>query len=328
MAAQTTDGIIEKTESATDERYGVAPGERTVVQLLRLGIVNLDKPAGPSSHQATNWARDIVAAKKAGHSGTLDPKVTGVLPVAFDDATKVVASLLSAGKSYVGVMHVHADVSKGDVERVFSLLRGRLYQRPPLKSAVKRELRIRRVYGFQADEKVDRHVLFHVDCEAGTYVRKLCHDAGLLLGCRAQMTELRRTAVGPFCETGIVSLHDLKDAYVAFKESGDEGPLRNVVSPVERAVSHLPKIWVKDSAVDAVCHGAPLTAPGVVRLTESVEAAGEVAIMSLKGELVAVGTSQKAASDIQSTKSGTIAALERVVMAPGTYPKKWKSKGG
>lgn len=326
MAAHPQNGIIEKTDSSTDARYGVTPADRSIDHLLQTGIVNLDKPAGPSSHQVTSWARDIVDAKKAGHSGTLDPKVTGVLPVAFDEATKIVGSLLSAGKSYVGVMHVHADVSKGEVERAFNQLRGRIFQRPPIKSAVKRELRIKSIYDFQADEKVGRHVLFHVDCEAGTYVRKLCHDAGLLCGTRAQMTELRRTAVGPFTEDGLVTLHDLKDAFVVFQESCDEAPLRELVSPMECAVDHLPKIWIKDSAVDAVCHGALLTAPGVARLTDNVATGRDVALMSLKGELVAVGTSQKAASDIQSAKSGTIATLDRVVMAPGTYPKKWKSK--
>ncbi|MFH1787817.1 MAG: RNA-guided pseudouridylation complex pseudouridine synthase subunit Cbf5, partial [Candidatus Altiarchaeota archaeon] len=205
---------------------GTPPLQRPLEEHIRKGIVLIDKPSGPNSHQISAWVRDMLGVSKAGHSGTLDPKVTGLLPVTLESSTKIVSALLNSGKEYVGVMRVHKEIGKKEIQDVFQELTGPIYQKPPQKSAVKRNLRIRNIYEFELTEKDNQDVLFRVSCEAGTYIRKLIHDAGLILGCGAHMSQLRRTRVGAFTEEDAVILQDLKDAYVAYKEEGREEELR------------------------------------------------------------------------------------------------------
>src|SRR5439155_11673161 len=138
-------------------------------------------------------------------------------------------------------------------------------------------------------EVTSRQALFRVSCEAGTYIRKLCHDVGLVLGPGGNMRELRRSVTGPFREERSVTLHDVKDAYDHWKESGDEAWLREVVRPVEELVGHLPRVAIRDTAVDALCHGADLATPGVVEADARIAVDDLVGIFTLKGELVGVG---------------------------------------
>jgi H/ACA ribonucleoprotein complex subunit 4 len=318
------EGILVKSgEETTDPRYGCEPAKRPIEEHMRKGIVNIDKPAGPTSHQVSAWVNDMFRFKRTGHSGTLDPNVTGVLPIGLEEGTKVLQALLLAGKQYVTLMKLHADTTNSQIKKTFSLFEGELYQRPPLKSAVKRELRTRRIYALRYIEREGEYVLFDVDCEAGTYVRKLCHDIGLILGTGAHMQELRRTRAGPFGEDTLVTLHDLRDAWENYRATKDEAELRRLIQPLESAAAHLPKIWVKDSAVSAICHGAHLAAPGVVKLTDNVKNKETIAIFTLKGELVALGKALADAKYILNTNKGEIAAPERVIMHPDTYPKQW-----
>jgi len=317
-------GILVKVEGEkTDPRYGRAPADRPIEEHIRKGVVNVDKPSGPTSHQVSAWVKDILHIGKTGHSGTLDPNVTGVLPVALDDGTKVIQGLLLSGKQYVGLMKLHADTTNSQVKKAFSLFHGEIYQKPPLKSAVKRELRTRTIYSLRYIEREGDYVLFAVDCEAGTYIRKLCHDLGLILGVGAHMQELRRTRAGPYTEESIVTLHDLKDAYEKYRETKDETDLRRRIMPLESAADELPKIWVKDSAVSAICHGARLAAPGVVKLTDNIKPKDTAAIFTLKGELVAIAETLQDAKTIRGEKKGEVAAPNRVIMHPDTYPKQW-----
>ncbi|MFH0862505.1 MAG: RNA-guided pseudouridylation complex pseudouridine synthase subunit Cbf5 [Candidatus Altiarchaeota archaeon] len=318
------DGILIKHEGeSTDPRYGRRPSDRPIQEHIRKGIANVDKPAGPTSHQVSAWVKDIFHIDKTGHSGTLDPNVTGVLPVGLGEGTKVLQALLIAGKQYVTVMKLHADTTNSQIKKTFSLFLGEIYQRPPLKCAVKRELRTRHIYSIKYIEREGDLVLYTVDCEAGTYIRKLCHDIGLILGVGAHMQELRRTRAGPFGEDTLVSMHDLRDAWENHQKTKDEAELRRLIQPLESAVEHLPKIWIKDSAVSAVCHGAHLAAPGVVKLTDTVKNKQDVAIMTLKGELVALATAMGDAKWILNANKGEVAAADRVIMHPDTYPKQW-----
>ncbi|MBU4373550.1 MAG: RNA-guided pseudouridylation complex pseudouridine synthase subunit Cbf5, partial [Euryarchaeota archaeon] len=187
--------------------------------------------------------------------------------------------------------------------------------------------RIRTIYYLELLEIEDRGVLFKVGCEAGTYVRKLCHDMGLALGTGAHMQELRRTKSGPFREDEtLITLHDLQDAYIGWKENGDEGLLRKVISPMEFGLSHLPRIVIRDNAVDAVCHGAALAAPGVLSVETGIEKGDIVAVFTLKGEAVSFGKAQMKSSEILKAATGIVANTDRVLMEPGTYPKGWKAK--
>ena len=221
------------------------------------------------------------------------------------------------------VMRMHGDVGFEQVKMVCNEFTGPVYQRPPVRSSVKRRLRIRRIHSIEALEMDGRNVLLKIRCESGTYIRKLCHDIGEVLGCGAHMRELRRIGSGPFTEENIVTLHDLKDAYVFWMEEGDL-TIKKFLLPAEIAVQHLPKIFVRDSAVDAICHGADLAVPGVVKLEEGIEPGGMVAILTLKGELVALGSALMSTEQVIREKKGLAVKTKRVIMEKGTYPPLWK----
>ncbi len=316
-----------KSEDVTDERSGKRPVDRPIQEYINKGVINLDKPAGPTSHEVTSWVKKIIGLERAGHSGTLDPNVTGLLPVMLGDATRVADALLTAGKEYVCLMKLHSEVQGKVIRNILGEFTGEIYQKPSLKSAVKRETRIRYIYYIELLEIEDKNVLFKVGCEAGTYIRKLCHDIGLALGTGAHMHELRRTKSGPFREDEtLVTLHDLKDAYIEWKENNSEGLLRKLILPMEFALSHLPRIVIRDSAVDAVCHGADLAAPGVLTFESGIKKGDLVAVFTQKGEAVSFGRTEMKSMEILKAATGIVATTERVLMEPGTYPKGWKAK--
>lgn len=314
-----------KRRGKTDPAYGTSPRERSLEMHLRLGAINLDKTSGPTSHEIVAWVKRILEVDKAGHSGTLDPKVTGILPVLLGDATRVMETLLMAGKEYICLMHVHKPVPKRRIIEVCGQFVGPILQKPPLKSSVVKELRTRTIYYLEVLEIEEQHVLMRVGCQAGTYIRKLCYDIGLALGTGANMEELRRTRAGPFREDDtLATLHQLMDAYMAYKERGDESLLRRVIQPVEAALAHLPRLEIADNAVDAICHGAPLAAPGLLSLETGISRGDDVALFTLKGEAVAIARAELSSEEMLASSSGIVAATERVIMEPGTYPKAWK----
>jgi H/ACA ribonucleoprotein complex subunit 4 len=311
--------VIVRKKAETSDRFGCYPDKRDADFLISYGIVNIDKPSGPTSHQVSSYAKKIVGAKKAGHSGTLDPNVTGVLPIAFDNATRIVQLLLTAGKEYVGLMHLHKDVEKHKLVKTMNSFVGRIKQMPPVKSSIKRQLRERNVYYIEIMEIDVRDVLFKVGCQAGTYIRKLVYDIGKKLGTGANMLELRRTKAGPFDEKTLVTLQDLKDAYHYYKKEGNDAYLRHCIQPIENAVAHLPKIWVVDTAVNSICHGSNLKLPGISKLHDSINKDDFVAIMTLKDELIAYGIARMSSKDMLAEK-GVAVKTDKVFMKPGTYP--------
>lgn len=302
---------------------GTPPGRRPIADHLRLGVVNLDKPSGPTSHQVVSWLKLALGLERAGHAGTLDPNVTGVLPVALSDATRALQAMLLGSKEYVGVLRLHGDVPAKRTEEVMREFTGPIYQMPPLKSAVKRELRVRTIHRLVILERDGRDILFRCVCESGTYIRKLCADVGTVLGVGANMAELRRARSAGFGESDAVSLHGVRDAWHAWKEEGDEAELRRVVRPMEEMLSHLPRIVVRDSAVDALCHGADLAAPGILEVQRGVEKGQAVAAFTRAGEGIALGHALLDADAMLAASSGLAVDVDRVLMAPGTYPKGW-----
>lgn len=314
-----------KAESVTDPDHGCDPRERPIREHIQKGVVNLDKPMGPTSHEIDSWVKKILHVEKTGHGGTLDPRVTGVLPMGIEKATRVIQMLLGAPKEYVCLMRLHENVGEEDVQNILQEFTGKIFQLPPLKSAVKRELRVRRIYYVKILELEGKDVLFRVGCEGGTYIRKYCHDIGEALGCGAHMAELRRTISGPFHEDETLkTLQDLTDAYHTWIDEGDESELRECILPMETAVSHLPKIVVRDSAVDAICHGADLASGGILSLSPQIDRGNRVAIMTLKGELVAAGESMETSGGIHKADGGIMVKTEKVFMQPATYPMMWK----
>lgn len=292
--------------------------EKSIEELLNFGVVIIDKPKGPTSHQVSAWVRDILHVKKTGHAGTLDPKVTGVLPIALNRATKIINVLHLTPKEYIGVMHLHEDRGEKEVKRVMKEFVGEIYQIPPLRSAVARRLRKRKVYELKFMEMEGRNVLFRAKVESGTYIRTLCVDIGEALCSGAHMEELRRVATGHYTEKDVHTLQDLLDAYIFWKEEGEEKYLREIIKPGEDIVSFLPKIVVKDSAVAALAHGAPLYKPGVLR-SDELKKGDYVAVFTRKGELISLS---------RGVLEGDIVAKpERVIIEREKYPKVWKNKG-
>jgi H/ACA ribonucleoprotein complex subunit 4 len=224
------------------------------------------------------------------------------------------------------VMKLHSQVPEDRVKQVLEEFQGSIYQRPPVRSSVKRRLRTRTIYYIDFFEMDERNVLFKVGCEAGTYIRKLCYDVGEVLGSGAHMQELRRTRVGPFVEDeSLVTLHDLSYMFSRWQETKEESWLRRFIYPMERALDLMPKIIVRDSAVEALCHGAHLTAPGVLSLESGIKIGDDVAVFTQKGEAVALSKAAVSSENMLKMDHGFVAKTERVLMPRGVYPKMWRS---
>jgi len=317
--------VVIRAEEEANPSLGTDPLGRSLEEYVKYGLIVVDKQAGPTSHEIVAWVKRLLELDRAGHGGTLDPKVTGVLPIGLQESTKVVQALLESGKEYVCVMRTHDDVEESRVLGALRLFVGEIYQRPPVRSSVRRRLRTRVIYGIDYHEGDGRNWLFRVACQSGTYIRKLCYDVGEILGCGAHMQELRRSRSGPFTEADLVTMYDLSEALDFLKEEGDEAPLRRVIRPLEDALGLLPKIWVRDSAVDALCNGAALAMPGVLRLSSGIERGSMVAVLTQRGEAVALMEAEASTEEIADAERGLAAKPLRVILRRGTYPRMWGS---
>jgi H/ACA ribonucleoprotein complex subunit 4 len=317
--------LLIKAEGETDPYFGSKPYERPIKEHISKGVVNLDKTMGPTSHEIDAWVKRILNVEKTGHGGTLDPRVTGILPIGINKATRVIQMLLGSPKEYVCLMRLHEEISEERIRNILQEFTGKIFQTPPLKSAVKRELRVRTIYKIDILEIEGQDVLFRINCEGGTYIRKYCHDIGEALGIGAHMAELRRTKSGPFTEDETLkTLQDLTDAYYYLTHENDEKPIRECILPMEEAVTHLKQVIVRDSAVDAICHGADLASGGILELSPDIDKDETVRILTLKGELVAAGESIGTSTEILESDKGIMVNIKKVFMEPTTYPKMWK----
>ncbi len=286
------------------------------------GILVIDKPRGPSSHQVTAWVGKILGVH-VGHAGTLDPQVSGVLLVMLGRAVRLAPLLLQHQKEYVCLMRLHGDTSRQRLDEVMEEFTGRIYQRPPRRSAVARNLRIRAIHSLTILDIEERLVLFRVTCDAGTYIRSLCHHIGLSLGTGAHMQELRRTKSGAFGESDAYTLHDLSDAISSLKK-GDGSLLGQMIQPIEAGVGDHPGITIRGSAVDAVVRGAALAGVGVIR-SDQFKKKELIAINTEAGEFVGIGEALLDSAKIVPGKPGLVVAPRIVFMMPGTYAKGWKT---
>jgi len=318
------------TDDDTADPLRAPPDKRSVPELLRFGVVNVDKPAGPSSHQLSAWVRDAInetltdldpdGAQIDGvaHAGTLDPKVTGCLPTLTGDATRAAQVFLEGSKEYVSVLELHGS-PPADFRDVVAEFEAEIYQKPPRKSAVTRRLRTRTIHDLDVLEVEHRQALLRIRCESGTYIRKLCHDIGLATGVGAHMGHLRRTATDPFDDRDLHPLQDLVDA-LAWAEEGDDALLREVVRPAEDALVHLPSVTIAPSAARNVATGAPVYAPGVIAVDgvetdENTDENGNddpplVACHTPDGAAVCLG---RLVGD-PDAESGLVVSLERVLV--------------
>lgn len=314
-------------DDVTSTKYGYHPDSRPLDVLLDNGIILLDKPSGPTSHELVAWTKRILGITKAGHSGTLDPGTTGLLPIGLGDATKALSILLLGPKEYYAIARIHQQKDLDLIDSVLRQFTGEIYQRPPQRSSVKRSTRVRQIYELQRLESVNNILLLRVLCEAGTYIRKLVYDIGEVLGTGATMFELRRTRVSVFTESldNLARLHDLVDAVETYKETKKEEKIRSIIRPIEVALEGVLSVAVKDSTVDALCHGAQAAIPGIVAIDKNIRKGNLVAIYSLKGEIVALGEANMNSEEISENDKGIAFNIKRLIMKPDTYPRGWKS---
>ncbi len=308
--------------------YGSPPDNRTVEHLLESSVIVINKQAGPSSHQVAAWLRDSFELKLTGHGGTLDPDVTGVLPITIGRSSKITKVLQQSSKEYICLLKLERAFGKDRILKIFSKFIGPIYQIPPHQAAVKRELRIRRIYDIELIELGSKLVLFRVECEGGTYIRNLCDDIGSILGVRSEMVQLIRTKAGPFHLKDSITLVEAHDIFKSWKETKDTKLLFSILKPLESMLVDLPTIEVKDSAVDALCHGAELGIPGVFSISKDVKRGQLVSIKTGRGEAIALARATMDSKELSSNLKlkGCVARLDRVIMERGTYPREWKSK--
>jgi H/ACA ribonucleoprotein complex subunit 4 len=327
MTLKQLENLIEIDQDITDDAYGTYYDKRTIEQLMNYGIILLDKPPGPTSHETVAWTKRLLKLPKIGHSGTLDPQVSGVLPLGLGDATKALGVLLYGPKEYHALGRIHTLPTKEKLDEVVEMFTGEIFQKPPQRSAVVRQTRTRTIYEFEVLEQKERLLLTRILCEAGTYIRKLYYDMGEVLGSGATMIELRRSRVDQFHENdGLVTLHELANAFALWEEKKDDTKLMTMIKPVEYALSELKSVVIRDSAVDALCHGAQLAIPGVLQISPNLKKGDIVGVYTQKGEVVALAEATMSEEEIRDAVKGHAFETKRLIMAPNTYPKKWRTK--
>jgi H/ACA ribonucleoprotein complex subunit 4 len=327
MTLKQLQNLIVIDQDITDNGYGTYYDKRTLEQLLDYGLIILDKPPGPTSHETVAWTKRILKIPKIGHSGTLDPQVSGVLPLGLGEATKALGVLLYGPKEYHALGRFHSMPSKEKLADVLDMFRGEIFQKPPQRSSVLRQTRTRTIYELEVLEQKERLLLTRILCEAGTYIRKLYYDIGEVLGPGATMIELRRTRVDQFYESdGLVTLHELANAFALWEEKKDDSKLMKMIKPIEYALSELKSVVIRDSAVDALCHGAQLAIPGILQISSNLNKGDIVGIYTQKGEAIALAESMMSEGEIRDATKGYAFETRRIIMAPNTYPKKWRSK--
>jgi H/ACA ribonucleoprotein complex subunit 4 len=325
LTLKQLENLVTIDEDITNPEYGVYYDKRSIEQLLEYGLILVDKPPGPTSHEVVAWAKRILELPKIGHSGTLDPQVSGVLPLGLGEGTKALGVLLLGPKEYVGLGRLHSLPSKEKLKQTLDLFKGEIYQKPPQRSAVLRQTRTRTIYELELLEQKERLILLRVMCEAGTYIRKLYYDIGEILGFGSSMIELRRSKVYQFSEEQLVTMHELTDAYYTWKESGDSEKLRNIILPIEHTLSEIKSVVIRDSAIDSLCHGAQLAIPGILQISPGLKQNDLVAIYSQKGEIVALAIALLSEPEIKENIKGYAFQTKRIIMKPNTYPKSWRT---
>lgn len=302
-----------------------APPDAVDARLAAGTFLLIDKPRGPSSHQVTAWARDLLGVAVAGHAGTLDPNVSGLLWVGVGPALKLLPLVLEFPKRYVGSVVLHGDAPDAEIARVLGEFTGPIFQTPPVRSAVKRERRVRTVHRLTLLERDGPRLLLDLVADSGTYVRTLAVDVGEALGVGAHLEELRRVATGPFSESDAHPLTDLADA-VAARRAGSPGPLLSLLHPIDEVWREFPSVVVKDGAASALAHGAGLASGGVLSIPRAFARGARLALVTRSGELVATGVAHHDSRSIPSVPHGWIVGETRVFVDPSRFPPLWRAR--
>ncbi len=328
--------LLTKYDEKVSTKFGVEPQNRNINELLKKGCIVIDKDCGPTSHKTVEHIKSVLNIEKAGHSGTLDPQVSGVLIVGLDRATRLMEYMLMSDKEYVCVMFVHKPVSTEELNSVLEEFRGEIEQIPPIVSAVKRRARKRTIYSLDVleTEQDNQYVLFKVRCERGTYIRKLCTDIGEKLGVNAQMVELRRTKAGPKDENNnMISADKLACLFEIYrsdeiqkdeeKKIKIETEIKTFIRPMEELLNEFKPVIVRDSAVYAIANGADLAIPGILKFDDSINIGDEIKLLTGRGELIAMGTAFLSSKDISKKNKGAAIKTNKVFMEKTYYPNNW-----
>ena len=307
----------------SDSNLGCPPMERDLEDLLAGGVILIDKPAGPTSHQLTAWARDLLGLDRLGHGGTLDPFATGVLPMLSGRAVRITGRTLSHDKTYVAVLRASQPFDALTLEDALDHQRGRIYNVPPRISAVKVQVRTRRIDRCELLDVNERLAVVEIECEAGTYIRTMARDLGLILGMSIDLVELRRTRSGRFGLDRCVPMSTLADAVWLWREGQDDVALKRLIHPFEVLLSGTKSIHLRDTAVAAVSHGAPVMRPGIVKMDDTLRQGDDVTVRTMKGEVVAVASMKVDASRVQNMERGGVATPNTVLMDANAYPRGW-----
>ena len=316
--------IVIEESAETSPNHGCSPEDRTIEQLLESCFILLDKSPGPSSHQVSAWARDMMGLEKLGHGGTLDPFASGLLPLLSGKAMRLTGKILTHDKSYLALLKLGKEVDRQELEDKMAMLTGKVYNVPPEISAVRVQVRTRKIPKFEILDTDGDSVLTYIECEAGTYVRTMARDLGLLLDTPVELKELRRPTSGEFSLSQAITMQQLADAYWLWKEKRDGSAITRILHPIEDMLSDLPRVVVKDGAAAALSHGAPLLRPGVVQIAEDLGVGSEVLLVTLKGEAVAIAKMTQPSKVIPSMTQGEVAKPNCVLMKEDTYPRSWK----
>ena len=316
--------IILEKDAKTSPDHGTIPSERTIEQLLESCFILLDKSPGPSSHQVSAWARDMMGLEKLGHGGTLDPFASGLLPLLSGKAMRLTGKILTHDKSYLALFKFGKELERNEIEDKMAMLTGKVYNVPPEISAVRVQVRTRKISKFDILDFDGTSLLTNIECEAGTYVRTMARDLGLLLDTPVELKELRRPTSGEFSLNQSITMQQLADAYWLWQEKGEEDAMLRILHPIEDMLSDLPRVVVKDGAAAALSHGAPLLRPGVVSIDDNLKVGTEVLLVTMKGEAVAIAKMSQNSKVIPDMNQGEVAKPNCVLMKEDTYPRSWK----
>ncbi len=279
--------------------------KKTIKELIDFGIINFNKPADWTSFDVSHYVCKVLNLKKTSHFGTLDPMVTGVLPVALARACKLTGFFLGEDKEYEGIMRIHEERTLEEIQKVIDeKFMGVIIQLPPVRSSVKRQEREREIKSFKLLSQEDKKVYFRVECQGGTYVRKLIHDLGEEMGIGAHMIGLKRIRAGIFLDKNMVTREEFDEAVHKYRE-GNEELLRKMIIPAE-IVSHVyPIVEIKKEEVERVLHGAPINLSALEK-KEKME----------KGKKICIFCGERMIGMFRVVNEGKIFAVSEFVLQP------------
>jgi H/ACA ribonucleoprotein complex subunit 4 len=287
---------------------------RDIDSRMNAGFILLDKHPGPTSHQLSAWARNLLGIEKLAHGGTLDPFASGVLPLLLGKSMKLTPLVLKHNKTYIASLKLSSNADLDLLKDSINQLKGKIYNVPPLISAVKIQVRTRKIEDLEILDFDGINLLLKMNCEAGTYVRTFARDLGLLIDKKIILKELRRSKSGLFTENMCVTMAQLSDALWKYKELNDDSAMLKILNPIEDLVKKFPRIIVKKSSHESLANGATLMHPGINHISSKIKKGDDVVIQSEEGILLALAEAKLDSAIIAAKEKGAVAQPKHVFL--------------